>query len=95
MLVGSSIKLSLRKENAMGVFDDIINAITGSGSHGSTDSKTPEYRESDSHASIRQHSVIVDHDNKCHDTIWSKTTVDLDTGQSKSEEGGHGPHFQK
>lgn len=79
----------------MGVFDDILGAIFGSGSTGSTDSKSTEVTWNDDEIKVRNTSVIVDHGNKSHDTIWSTTEINPKTGDTTVKEGGHGGNFDK
>jgi hypothetical protein len=77
----------------MGIISDILDAILG---ESSTDPKETTYTvNDDGDARVRNTTVVIDHDNGTHDTIWSSTTVSGTTGQSSHSEGGHGPNFQK
>lgn len=79
----------------MGIISDILDAIFDSGGSGSTDSKKTDVYQKDDTVTVRNSSVIVDHDSGTHDTIWSRTDVNTSTGEVKISEGGHGPNYQK
>jgi len=79
----------------MGLFSDFISTIFGSDANVSTDPKATSVNNNGESISVRNTSVIIDHDAGTHDTVFSKSSVDLKTGQSKYEEGSHGPHFKK
>ncbi len=79
----------------MGLFDDIVNLITGDGNKASIDSKSTEVKWDDDEIKVRNSSVIVDHGNKTHDTVWSTTEINPKTGDITVKEGGHGGNFDK
>lgn len=78
----------------MGLFSSLIDAITGSGSTASTDPKETQITERNDEIRVRNSDVIIDHGAKTHDTVWSNTTVNVNTGETKSNEGAHGPNFK-
>ncbi|HNP23440.1 MAG TPA: hypothetical protein PKM63_17355 [Panacibacter sp.] len=79
----------------MGLFSDLMDAIFSSGSSASSDPKGTQITESDNEIRVRNSDVIVDHGSGKHDTVWSNTTVNTSTGESKFGEGAHGPNYQK
>ncbi len=75
----------------MGLFSDLFDAILGSDS----DPKGTRITEDDNgNIRVRNSDVIIDHDNGTHDTIWSNTNVNINTGKTSFDEGAHGPNFK-
>lgn len=73
----------------MGLFDFLFGS-----NESSSDPKT-RVTYSEDKVTVRNSDVIYDRETGKHDTVYSKTTVDLKTGDSKYEEGAHGPNYQK
>lgn len=74
----------------MGFISDLLDAITGS----TSDPKVTSITENDGDIRVHNGSVIVDHNTGTHDTVWSNTHVNVNTGQTSFDEGGHGPNFK-
>jgi len=72
----------------MGLFSDLFGKNTGS------DPKTRVTHDG-KEVRVRNSNVIYDRSSGKHDTAWSNTTVNVNTGKSTSSEGAHGPNFQK
>ena len=75
----------------MGLIDYIFGSNKG---ETTSDPKKTQHGGDDSSVSVRNSSTVVNHDEKNHDQIWSKTTVDTRTGDWKHEEGTHGPNYK-
>lgn len=74
----------------MGLFSDLLDSILGS----SSDPKATSVSQNGDEVRVRNADVIIDHDKGTHDTVWSNTTVNVNTGQSSSDEGSHGSNFK-
>lgn len=64
------------------------------GGNSSSDSKT-RVSEKNDEVRVRNSSVVYDRDSGKHDTVWSNTTVNVNTGEAKYNEGAHGPNYSK
>ncbi len=78
----------------MGLFSSLIDALSSNGDKVSSDPKTTSVTERDGNITVRNSDVIVNHSEGNHDTVWSNTTVNVNTGQTSSNEGAHGPNFK-
>ncbi len=78
----------------MGFISDLLDSIMGDGHSGSSDPKVTTNTNNGDEVRVRNSDVVVNHDTGKHDTIWSSTTVNVNTGEAKSSEGGHGPNFK-
>ncbi len=74
----------------MGLFSDLMDSILGS----SSDPKATSVTHDGDEIRVRNSDVIIDHDKGTHDTVWSNTTVNVNTGHTSSNEGSHGPNFK-
>ncbi len=79
----------------MGLIGDILGEILGNGQTGSSDPKPTRVENNDQEVRVRNSDVVVNHTTGRHDTIWSNTSVNLNTGEVKVSEGTHGPNYQK
>jgi hypothetical protein len=78
-------------DDKMGLFSDLLSSITGS----SSDPKATQITHDGEEIRVRNTDVIIDHEQGKHDTVWSNTTVNVNTGQSSFDEGAHGPNFKQ
>lgn len=80
----------------MGIIDDLVSSIEGKGNRASVDNKvTTTTEKPDGNVEVRSSTAVVDHTEGTHDTAWSKTSANVNSGETKSAEGGHGPNFDK
>lgn len=74
----------------MGLFDFLFGS-----SDSSSDPKTRVTISDDDKMTVRNTDIIYEKSSGKHDTVFSKTTVDLKTGDTNYEEGAHGPNYNK
>jgi hypothetical protein len=80
----------------MGNIDNVVKDIQDKGNKPSVDNKnTTTTEKPDGTVEVRNSTAIVDHTEGTHDTVWNKTSTNVNTGESKIQEGAHGPNFDK
>ena len=79
----------------MGLFDFLFGDGNSDGKNYDSDSKTRVSEDGDS-VHVRNTSVIYDADSnsKNHDTAWSNTHYNTNTGEWSHNEGAHGPNYK-
>ena len=75
----------------MGLFNNILDSISGKSS---SDPKETSVTYKDGNVRVHNADVIIDHNTGTHDTVWSNTNVDGNTGKTSFDEGAHGPNFK-
>ncbi len=81
----------------MGLFSSIFGSGNASGDKEFKDVKTSTRKTNDGNSiEIRSRSSLISGDDKgTHETVYSKTTSDLRTGETRYEEGWHGNKSNK
>lgn len=74
----------------MGLFSFLFGSEDDYGS----DPKKTRVTHDGENINVRNSDVIYDRETGKHDTVWSNTTVNVNSGESKFGEGAHGPNYK-
>lgn len=80
----------------MGIINDILNSLIGSGSNDTGVHHSSSVKEhEDGTIRVREAAYITDNETGKHSTIWSNTDSNIKTGETSIKEGGHGENYHK